>query len=539
MPFVEFLGAVADRVVSRQPDCAIDWWVSGPASRHHELSSLFDRVVRLAALDEAFASGEAGGEFVVDSPAMRRVVADMARSRGVALTIRRERPWHRWFVARIRARLSPLRSAARLIFDWAVVRLVVPRPRLDEIGPMVLLDTFVLPSAVESDRYYPGLFEFLDESEQRTVRLVPQFHGFTPGAMITAVRRLRSRASTYLLKESSLGFFDIVWVVGHLWRVRRLRVGSVRFADIDVGSLVEEDLRDAKSRRCAMQGLVNYRFAKRLAALGARVRVAIDWFENHPMDRGWNAGFRRFFPGTILKGYQGFYPSFAAARPAPHERAAGVLPDEIVTIGESLSADVTEFDAVLRVSVGPALRYRYIADAGPVDPAFARHVLVVLPYDRAVVARVLARLGALDERLADFQWVLKPHPANDLAAFGQLRDRYLPRAGISTDALDRAVSDCALVVGGVVATSSLEVIAMGRPYVSIVEPGMAALHVAPMKLDADALVCVGPDDDLVRVIRTLADVSTTAGHASAIAARVRADFFHPVDRSGVEQLLAL
>lgn len=487
----------------------------------------------------SLAAGVVVEDVTVDSPGMQRLAAALARSYGVSLRIHRESPWRRRVVSRARAVVSPFRAAARLVFDWAVVRCMMRPPRFESVGPMVLLDTFVLPSAIESDRYYPGLFDYLDEPEQRTVRFVPQFHGFSPRAMIAAVGRLRARPSTYLLKESVLGLADIAWVIGYLVRIRGWRIGSMSLAGIDVGPLVDEDLRDARSFRCAMQGLINYRFARRIAAMGGRVRVAIDWFENHPMDRGWNAGFRRYFPAADLKGYQGFYPSFPAARPTAHERAAGVLPDEIVTIGESMLGDVKEFDATLSVSVGPAFRYRHIADASSVASASPQRILVVLPYDWSVGVYVLESIGAIDEQLKEFDWVLKPHPANDPRAFRNLRDRCLPRADISTVSLDCAASDCAVVVGGSVATSSLEVIAMGRPFVSVTAPGTAALHAAPSALDRDALVCVDNPEALAAAVRRLSDAVGAGGRVADIARRVKGGYFRPVDRAGVERLLSL
>ena len=108
--------------------------------------------------------------------------------------------------------------------------------------------------------------------------------------------------------------------------------------------------------------ILNYRFAKNLRSKNIKLKKVIDWFENTTVDKGWNFGFRKFFPKTITLGYQSYtlYRQFMCKHPSNAEHLYKVIPNEIVVIGKAYKKARKEFCNRIKVSVGPALRFDHL-----------------------------------------------------------------------------------------------------------------------------------------------------------------------------------
>ena len=91
-------------------------------------------------------------------------------------------------------------------------------------------------------------------------------------------------------------------------------------------------------------------------------KKVIDWFENTTVDKGWNYGFRKFYPKTTVLGYQNFtlYRQFMCLHPSKAEYSYKVIPNKIIVIGKAYKKARKEFCKEIKVSVGPALRFEHL-----------------------------------------------------------------------------------------------------------------------------------------------------------------------------------
>ncbi len=547
--FVDFVDRLVDQDQLRRSGAWLDWWVSGTASRHFELSPLFRRLMLLLLCRERLAGSDGPVRVRVDDGVLAGLVRQLAPAGRDLVVVDASRSVG-GMLRRLRGILSPWRSMLRLALDVVVVRLCArlagAGPALPDISPLVLLDSFSLPAAPATDRYYPGLSDCLPAALARRTVLVPQFHGYRPGQLPAAVRALARAPGPCLLKERVLTAADLGWAFAHLLRRRRIRTRETMFAGIDVAALVRADLRAPAGFRCAVQGLLNARFAHRLARRQVAVECVVDWFENHPLDRGWNAGFRTAFaagqaPRTV--GYVGYYPSFDAARPSRGEDRAGVLPARLCVMGEAIGGELDEFHGALPWRVGPALRYpalsRPLVAAPEAAGTAGDAVLVVLPYDAGLAGFLLATVAEA-ARHSPATFLVKPHPANPmaaaLAAVTAARDNLRAHHG----ALQALAGPGGVVVGGPVATSTLEVLAQGARCIALAPPGEHWRHRPPRALPDGAVHTCDDADSLLRALDEVrcADPSR-AMDDRAVAGVVRARFFAPVNDRAALALLGL
>ncbi|MGI9316637.1 MAG: hypothetical protein ACR2QW_04825 [bacterium] len=462
--FADFIGSLASSSKSAQ----LDWWLEAPATRNHVFSRLYHQLVALVVLDDLLSRGEKPISVFVDSLEMASIASEIVRSHGIKVEISYPELVPR-LISKMRSLLSPYRSMIRLLSEWILIRKTngFARSEVDPAEPLILIDTFAIPGFVKSDRYYPGLYENAGETKS-SIRFVPQFFNLRLSELIGASKLLRVHPNKYLLKEDFLRFRDMLWCFGHLFRINKYKLTTSKFRGMEVSSLINADIRRRAGFRCAVRGLMNYRFACSLKRYGVPIHKIIDWFENHPLDRGWNAGFNDFFPSTKRVGYTGFYPAGQSYRPTEYEYKAGVLPPKHLLLGEGFNEDLCEFFPDCSVETAPAFRYQHLPDLNQRAPR-SDSVLVAMPYYANMCRLVLKIVHQLQTEHAGWRFILKPHPAQPIDCFQEFGEVIAGNAEMTEKSISVWLSTCPAMITGAQASTILEAAASAVPTVVIVE----------------------------------------------------------------------
>lgn len=456
-PFAELIDGIA---AENHGD--IDWWVSGPATRNEYLSPLFHNLVSVLFVCRLVASGRRIDRLILASQAAAAVLRRALPDTGP----RTLAPVRGAMVTGIRRRLSVVRSAA-----WFVARHFAlsagSGTRGDTRGRSLLVDVFVIPGAIETDRYYPGLWENLPEDCRSRVCFVPHVHGF-PLRRLREVRRTLERGGRpVLMKEDYLNTSDLLFCLGHRRRLKQIRIPPLQMEGLDMTDIVKEDLSDPVHFRNALLGLANYRFARNLSRR-MQCETALDWYENQPLDKGWNLGFRRFHAGGRTVGYLGFHTATRAYCPLPRELADGVTPQRIAVMGGAFADKLRLHTPEVQVFTAPAFRYQWLWESAAAEPGSANAVLVLLPIDRQTAEFIVALVLDM-ERGGPF--IIKEHPALRLERLDRLRAAPQPDLRIDDRPVPELLGHTGVVVCGGGTTAGLEALASGVPVVFVAPPG--------------------------------------------------------------------
>ena len=536
----EIRGDFSDFVGSLFPgptEINLDWWLEAPASRNPVFSQLFHQLVSLLTLRELLEIGYKPDSIIVDSVEMSPLVHAIARDHELNPEIRYPGTLSR-LAAKCRSLLSPYRSMVRLIMEWIVVRstsgLKAPNARIE--GPLILIDTFAIPGFIDNDRYYPGLYEHAGK-EKSLIRFVPQFFNLTLGELSSASRILRKQNTKFLLKEDFLTFRDLRWCFGHLKRMRRLKIPSCRFKSFEVTSLVTADIKRRTAFRCAVRGLMNYRFAGRLRDLGFRISKSIDWFENHPMDRGWNAGFNSFFPNSSRAGYTGFFPAGQSYRPTIHELNAGILPPTHLLLGEGFKDDLREFHPNCQIETAPAFRYQFLPSLESRNPD-PNLMLVAMPYYPEMCSQVIRIVAELQKKQKSWKFIVKPHPAQPIDSIDGFTDLLMESTEITDQNISELLVSCTIMLTGAQASTILEAVACAVPTL-IIADATSLRHISIPKVVPEELyrTCLNVDEAEKAMTGLLGSDASSTSSWQEISSEFRERCFLPVTDDSVAKML--
>lgn len=536
----EFVDLITD--ISRGNEDNIDWWVSGPSSRNPFISPLFHYCCCLVLLEKLGSERKRIDGVVTDSRAFLEIVKKASKEtetfRHCSFTLKEE-----GFIAGLKAILSFLHAMLKSMAAWILCRILIESGTGGISKDIVLIDTFVMPGFTKNDRYYPGLLQHLSEKEKDRVFFVPTFYGISLLGIFNAISELKASKSNYLFKERFLNLRDIFFA--WLWCLRAYRLkAKVRqtcFHGVNVAPLVKEELRSLKGGSGSATALMNYRFPMRLAMSGIEVRLVIDWFENQVIDKGWNAGFKKYLPKTDLVGYQGFLvtSNYLCMYPSKFEQECGLLPDVVCVTGKGLVNPIKEFCEKLRVDTAPTFRFQHLWQSrvySP-DPQYFT-VLFALPIMIGEAANLLTTArDSLEKQSGDVRYWIKKHPATREAKVKEILDPWPSTFQMVQGSFDEIIEKADVLVS-TASSVAMETLAKGIPVIIMGSQSGLTQNPIPNSISGDVwCLCYTTDEFLEAVEFYRQRTQEKIAKYAKIGEEIREEYFEPVTPESVRRFL--
>lgn len=408
-----------------------------------------------------------------------------------------------------------------------------------------LIDMYVYKGWVSGDRYYAGLFDSLRSIPDAKVFIAPEFVSFNPSELVKQINLFKREFDSVLIKELFLNFSDFLKaIVNSLFGVRAVKGQQLIFCDLNVNSLIEEEI----SRRCGIdqtiRGWLNFYFFRRMKEGRFSFKNIINWFENQSIDKGWNAGVNKFFPSARSIGYQAFsdMPGYFCMFPTAAEWGAGILPKELAAVGEGYKASRTRYYPDLKFSIAPAFRFQHVWQSIEIPLSQRSTVLVALPIDLGLAKKLLREaLLISDEWWLDHGLSLKfrLHPTTPLHALG-LNEFEISRVASKLDEASFSVSiGSSRLMIGVFSSACLEAVARSVPVV-LLELSFDKFSSMPPETPAEMVAKFGVTQDLQIAIKSVLSLAYSQNpDTEKKIAHLKSLYFKKVDLNGIKAFLGI
>ena len=189
--------------------------------------------------------------------------------------------------------------------------------------------------------------------------------------------------------------------------------------NLDVSAIVQDELTLDKGSPALVQALLTEKSFKRYQQNNIQIHGVIDWFENQVGDRALDVGLRRWFPSVRIKGYLGFVPEgyYAGLAPVQCEQDGGVLPDELLLLGEVYIERQSKNVPTLRVHTAPAFRFQETLEHAAQGSNKKETVVLAMPMLLDEAERIVHM--ALQTVTEETYFVIKTHPTISIEKFKQ------------------------------------------------------------------------------------------------------------------------
>ena len=523
----------------------IDWWVSSPASRNVALSPLFYYCCCLFQLKKLNEKHCQDLVIITDSKALKNITEKYLTDNRPTISLKfKQLPFKQRLIQLLKIVYIQVKIPLSQLLLHVIVKVSRFLSKTIELDEIILIDTFISPGFIEKDRYYTGMTEALSDDEKKSCYFVPLLIGFRPWHFLHVVKKLRESRRNLIFKEDYLKIRDYFFAWGYTFRTRFFKKATCRFQGFDIWPLVREELNSLNGFESSFAALLNYRFAKRLSEKHVPLKLVVDWFENQSVDRGWNAGFRKFFPTIKTIGYLGFisnaYPYFM--HPTEEEMKNKVIPQEIYVIGKNLVGSVKRFCMDINVKVAPAFRFQGVwKERRYYPPKTGYTVCVALPARNDEASHIF-RLIVEAKRVLDEQirFIIKPHPAvpvsqiiDNLGEEISGRFEFIDGNGDFNDWIEKSHL---LISSG--SSTCTETIVKGIPVIVVLNRSSMNQNPIPDSIPKDIWrVCYSSQELINAVLYFAKKRSRISSESIELCRSMKQKLFAPVTRKGVREFL--
>ncbi len=374
--------------------------------------------------------------------------------------------------------------------------------------PFFLFDTYVLHSAFAEgeykDRYFTNILEYTKEKLLFSTILT---NNLPESGMSFYTKLKEEKKYQFLVKESFLTIRDYVWMLQWERVNKKFLRGSYIFSGYDISALVKGDILRNFAYLNTIDGLIAYRFLKRLKEKGASVKKAVLWYEGQPSSIGFVLGMRRFFPKVPVAGYVGLslLENEIGYYPSKEQQRQGVLPHTFGVIGNGYTELIKKYNSALEVEVYPAFRYPLLWKKRGGDKISRRQksILLVLSYYVDISAKLIRETLQALEDIGDvsYQLYLKNHPVNARLRLKDYSvDSHREIFFVEGDLIE-AVQGKTIVVA-TATTSGMEIISQGARLIMYTAAGELINNAIPETIGEEYYAVAYSSEEIAACIRS-------------------------------------
>ena len=366
------------------------------------------------------------------------------------------------------------------------------KARVDELkkkyDDITLIDTFLIEKNSNSiafeDRYYNNILNYVDKKLHDKIYFLPHLpsnfnYRMLNRLQINSKQNLIYKIDFLRLNDFFKSFYKMIFT--------KINSHNLFFYQFDLSKLIADMYYYNRLNHSSFRAIINYNFVKNLREKKINVNLFIDWNENQPIDKGLIKGFKDFYSGTKIKGYQGYIVSREYnfyTIPTDFEIKSRVIPDEISVIGNKLKSDLKSISGKVKVSVAPAFRFSDYKISFNHTPRF---ITIVLPIGFSesfdLIESVSKHLKS--NFINKFEIILKPHPTTDLKKLSnKLSSKKINYFKFHVGTFESILKESILILGNT-SSALMESIVNGVPVIIIPDPKGITQNPIPSEISND------------------------------------------------------
>jgi len=412
---------------------------------------------------------------------------------------------------------------------------------------MILIDTFFIDSMFNNgkfeDRYYPGMIENVPKEIRNSIFFVPN---------VQIKKKLRKCLQiSECANENFIYKFDLLRPKDYLnalfapFLIKKIKFKNIIFRNIEISSLFQSDFYKNISHSSSFIGLLNYFFFKRLKEKNCKIELAVNWFENQIIDRGFNKGLSKYFPTVKTVGYQGFISSYEyefQLQPTDLEKEIGIVPKSIAVVGKGLVKEIKKYCDKLNVTSAPGFRMSSVYSIKSLpqsSDSSQKNILVILSISEKDNNDIIKIIFELNKKLKtkNINFIIKPHPSNNINQEKLSISNYMNNYVITKEPPKKLFHNIDIVIGN---TSSLclEALIYGKPVIIIGSQSGITQNPIPKSISKEIWdICYDINEvekAYNRLIRNTKRISE-----SGIPLKIREDFIEKISKKNIKYFLHL
>ncbi|MDO8488566.1 MAG: hypothetical protein Q7S42_00410 [Candidatus Omnitrophota bacterium] len=452
------------------------WWSGQLASKSVSANVFAERVVHYFRAKRVIKDDQGAIIFVVDSPVLAGMVADLAREAGRLVDDRFY--WERLFIVRFSLVLARIFVKCALVV-WGIINRVIAARRFPlvkkPLEPVVLMRTWVTEGSFDQagrfrERNFGELPEYFMKKGYDVLTL-PMF--FNLKRPISDIYRFLAFSGRHIvIPEKYLTLMDYLRIIWDALRLNLMRVSGLIVRGEDLSPLINEVIARSGFDVSLLELNAASYLLPRLKKRGIDFSMVIYPFEGNAPEHPFIIAIRRSFPKAKILGYQHsvLYQDQLAYHLADAEKLVRPLPDKIVCSGPIYPHLLAQNGFSSKILMeGPNLRFTRVHIPVVGGKTERSGVLLPLTFSYVLAFDLFLKVyGALGDK-DNFKIFVRSHPLLDRQKLGA----FLNKIGAKWEFADEGLMQNWLgrvkaVITTGASVTTLEAVVAGVPVIRVV-----------------------------------------------------------------------
>ncbi len=436
------------------------------SSRDTSANKIFEYLSRLTLFKHLYNENSLPNEIITSNLELKKIIQNFLESKSVQnIKITCKRKNYYFFRIFKNIFISLYLFLNGLIFSRIIGIKKIPSEEI------VYVDTFMVKDSLNKkgifiDRYYSGIEKHVSTSEIKKIFFFPTLVDLkSPLDFYTIFKYSKRINFNFLFEESFISFADFFHAMHSSLNSFRKIKKIPKYKDLDVSTLIKKESYKDIFAPSYQKSFFKFILIKKLANNKVNIKGVVNWFENQTIDRALVMGFKKYYPGIKIKGYQSyFFPKFDLHKnPTRIEIKRKTIPDEIHVISQDALEDRSKHFKDLNLKLAPGLRFEYINKISQ-KKSHEKVIFVPLSIDIRQCKQLIDFTKQGKENfLKDYSIVFKHHPKFTKNEFF----KFLPEANdkrlfFSSESSDKILSRSSMVISSA-SSLCVEAVAVGIP----------------------------------------------------------------------------
>ncbi len=382
----------------------IDWWMTLPSYRNPYISDIFNYLVVLDTL-KSFKNKNINIKIVTSSEQFSKLVTDHFK-KSITVEIKKRN---------IKALLIKeyIKSVIFQLIVFVFINLFVKKKYQEK--KIIIVDQFVTLNKKQNSNFYR---KFSNTKHLKTLiapTLIPTMN------FVKLFKNLMysiKKNNNYIFKEHYLKLSDLIFSFSHIFRRKKFFKKEIKYKNFKLSNLLIEETQRYSDFFSINAGILNYIFFKRSSLNKLDFVKSINWFENQIVDRGWNLGFRTFYPRHEKSsfGYQDFskHYNLMSNSPTEFEYKSKTTPEKLIIISSNFKKVTKEFHLKQKLIVGDSWRFKNLKNLKRWKNKKRKIILLVLCGIKKIDIELIKIVSETCKLYSKLNVVFKTHPILDI-----------------------------------------------------------------------------------------------------------------------------
>ncbi len=308
----------------------------------------------------------------------------------------------------------------KILIDYFATRLIKFNYKI--ANNSVLLDSFLSinsnrDSSIE-DNYFGQYEQYLKNEQLENLIIYPRLiekNTINFFKLFNILKKIKNHKRKFIIDIALLKFSDFIYCFFNAILIAFKKYNFAKYENLDISEFCNQLILKDSAKIDILINFYRIKSIKRLSKKKIRFKAIINWYENQSIDKTSINSFKKFFPNTSIKSYQGvfLFNAYSSMFISDFEYENNLAPDILYCISNKCIKKYNDKYKFKNIFLSPCYRYSYLFNLKIKNTLIkSKKILISLTLLKDEMRNLFFITNELSKDKYDYDITITFHPRN-------------------------------------------------------------------------------------------------------------------------------